>query len=150
MFGGKKEKALQDELYTIKKQIAEYSDELKEDSVQMTVSRVQMEENIEILEEKLECVGELAEESCRTGKELYIAMQLYMRRVKEKRCGIECFGAYPRSTLPIGSDARRQQESEGLSSHHASLCSGQLLFRKHPTIHRSVLLHRMPPMVLRK
>ena len=31
MFGGKKEKALQDELYTIKKQIAEYSDELKED-----------------------------------------------------------------------------------------------------------------------
>ena len=36
MFGGKKEKALQDELYTIKKQIAEYSDELKEDSVQMT------------------------------------------------------------------------------------------------------------------
>ena len=32
MFGGKKEKALQDELYTIKKQIAEYSDELKEDS----------------------------------------------------------------------------------------------------------------------
>ena len=71
MFGGKKEKALQDELYTIKKQIAEYSDELKEDSVQMTVSRVQMEENIEILEEKLECVGELAEESCRTGKELY-------------------------------------------------------------------------------
>ena len=71
MFGGKKEKALQDELYTIKKQIAEYSDELKEDSVQMTASRVQMEENIEILEEKLECVGELAEESCRTGKELY-------------------------------------------------------------------------------
>ena len=64
MFGGKKEKALQDELYTIKKQIAEYSDELKEDSVQMTASRVQMEENIEILEEKLECVGELAEESC--------------------------------------------------------------------------------------
>ena len=58
MFGGKKEKALQDELYTIKKQIAEYSDELKEDSVQMTASRVQMEENIEILEEKLECVGE--------------------------------------------------------------------------------------------
>lgn len=57
MFGGKKEKALQDELYTIKKQIAEYSDELKEDSVQMTASRVQMEENIEILEEKLECVG---------------------------------------------------------------------------------------------
>ena len=55
MFGGKKEKALQDELYTIKKQIAEYSDELKEDSVQMTASRVQMEENIEILEEKLEC-----------------------------------------------------------------------------------------------
>ena len=48
MFGGKKEKALQDELYTIKKQIAEYSDELKEDSVQMTASRVQMEENIEI------------------------------------------------------------------------------------------------------
>ena len=40
MFGGKKEKALQDELYTIKKQIAEYSDELKEDSVQMTASRV--------------------------------------------------------------------------------------------------------------
>ena len=39
MFGGKKEKALQDELYTIKKQIAEYSDELKEDSVQMTASR---------------------------------------------------------------------------------------------------------------
>lgn len=68
MFGGKKEKALQDELYTIKKQIAEYSDELKEDSVQMTASRVQMEENIEILEEKLECVGELAEESCRTEK----------------------------------------------------------------------------------
>ena len=61
MFGGKKEKALQDELYTIKKQIAEYSDELKEDSVQMTASRGQMEENIEILEEKLECVGELAE-----------------------------------------------------------------------------------------
>mgnify|MGYP000409321323 CR=1 FL=1 len=58
MFGGKKEKALQDELYTIKKQIAEYSDELKEDSVQMTASRVQMEENIEILEEKLECVGD--------------------------------------------------------------------------------------------
>ena len=71
MFGGKKEKALQDDLYTIKRQIAEYSDELKEDSVQMTASRVQMEENIEILEEKLECVGELAEESCRTGKELY-------------------------------------------------------------------------------
>ena len=46
--------------------------------------------------------------------ELYIAMQLYMRRVKEKRCGIECFGAYPRSTLPIGSDARRQQESSFL------------------------------------
>lgn len=68
MFGGKKEKALQDELYTIKKQIAEYSDELKEDSVQMTASRVQMEENIEILEEKLECVGELAEESCRQEK----------------------------------------------------------------------------------
>ena len=44
MFGGKKEKALQDELYTIKKQIAEYSDELKEDSVQMTASRVQMED----------------------------------------------------------------------------------------------------------
>ena len=42
--------------------------------------------------------------------ELYIAMQLYMRRVKEKRCGIECFGAYLKSTLPIGSDARRQQE----------------------------------------
>ncbi len=40
--------------------------------------------------------------------ELYIAMQLYMRRVKEKRCGIECFGAYLKSTLPIGSDARRQ------------------------------------------
>ena len=39
--------------------------------MQMTASRVQMEENIEILEEKLECVGELAEESCRTGKELY-------------------------------------------------------------------------------
>ena len=57
MFGGKKEKALQDELYTIKKQIAEYSDELKEDSVQMTASRVQMEENIEILEELvLPCV----------------------------------------------------------------------------------------------
>ena len=71
MFGGKKEKALQDELYTIKKQIAEYSDELKEDSVQMTASRVQMEENIEILEEKLECVDELAAESCRTRKELY-------------------------------------------------------------------------------
>ena len=44
----------------------------------------------------------------------------------------------------------KHQQSEGLSSHHASLCSGQLLFRKHPTIHRSVLLHRMPPMVLRK
>ena len=42
--------------------------------------------------------------------ELYIAMQLYMRRVKEKRCGIECFGAYLKSTLPIGSDALRQQE----------------------------------------
>ena len=42
--------------------------------------------------------------------ELYIAMQLYMRRVKEKRCGIECVGAYLKSTLPIGSDARRQQE----------------------------------------
>lgn len=55
MFGGKKEKALQDELYTIKKQIAEYSDELKEDSVQMTASRVQMEENIEILEEVRMC-----------------------------------------------------------------------------------------------
>ena len=73
MFGGKKEKALQDELYTIKKQIAEYSDELKEDSVQMTASRVQMEENIEILEEKLECVGELAEE-----------------RSEERRVGKEC------------------------------------------------------------
>ena len=41
---------------------------------------------------------------------LYIAMQLYMRKVKEKQCGIECFGVYPRSTLPIGSDALRQQE----------------------------------------
>ena len=30
MFGGKKEKALQDELYTIKKGISEYSEELKE------------------------------------------------------------------------------------------------------------------------
>ena len=81
MFGGKKEKALQDELYTIKKQIAEYSDELKEDSVQMTASRVQMEENIEILEEKLECVGELAEESCRTGKELYIMLWNLLRQI---------------------------------------------------------------------
>ena len=41
---------------------------------------------------------------------LYIAMQLYMRKVKEKQCGIECFGVYPRSTLQIGSDALRQQE----------------------------------------
>ena len=47
--------------------------------------------------------------------ELYIAMQLYMRRVKEKRCGIECFGAYLKSTLPIGSDARRQQERSFLA-----------------------------------
>ena len=47
--------------------------------------------------------------------ELYIAMQLYMRRVKEKRCGIECFGAYLKSTLPIGSDARRQQEHSFLA-----------------------------------
>ena len=39
MFGGKKEKALQDELYTIKKGISEYSEELKEHSVQMTASR---------------------------------------------------------------------------------------------------------------
>lgn len=71
MFGGKKEKALQEELYTIKKQIAEYSDELKEHSVQMTASRVQMEENIKNLEDKIECVGELAQESSSTGKELY-------------------------------------------------------------------------------
>lgn len=47
--------------------------------------------------------------------ELYIAMQLYMRRVKEKRCGIECFGVYLKSTLPIGSDARRQQERSFLA-----------------------------------
>ena len=63
MFGGKKEKALQDELYTIKKQIAEYSDELKEVYQEVLLDMID--------EEKLECVGELAEESCRTGKELY-------------------------------------------------------------------------------
>ena len=83
MFGGKKEKALQDELYTIKKQIAEYSDELKEDSVQMTASRVQMEENIEILEEKLECVGELAEEkkNCTVHSLKYIMLWNLLRQI---------------------------------------------------------------------
>ena len=80
MFGGKKEKALQDELYTIKKQIAEYSDELKEDSVQMTVSRVQMEENIEILEEKLECVGEL-EKNCTVHSLKYIMLWNLLRQI---------------------------------------------------------------------
>ena len=34
---------------------------------------------------------------------------------KEKRCGIECFGVYLKSTLPIGSDARRQQERSFLA-----------------------------------
>ena len=69
MFGGKKEKAhCRTNSIRSKKQIAEYSDELKEDSVQMTASRVQMEENIEILEEKLECVGELAEEAAEQEK----------------------------------------------------------------------------------
>ena len=81
MFGGKKEKALQDELYTIKKQIAEYSDELKEDSVQMTASRVQMEENIEILEEKLECVGELAEKNCTVHSLKYIMLWNLLRQI---------------------------------------------------------------------
>lgn len=71
MFGGKKEKALQDELYTIKKGISEYSEELKEHSVQMTASRVQMEENVDVLGEKIECVEELAQESHKMGKELY-------------------------------------------------------------------------------
>ena len=71
MFGGKKEKALQDELYTIKKGISEYSEELKEHSVQMMASRVQMEENIDVLGEKIECVEELAQESHKMGKELY-------------------------------------------------------------------------------
>lgn len=87
MFGGKKEKALQDELYTIKKQIAEYSDELKEDSVQMTASRVQMEENIEILEEKLECVGDWQkraaeqEKNCTVHSLKYIMLWNLLRQI---------------------------------------------------------------------
>lgn len=37
---------------------------------------------------------------------------------------------------------RTHRQNEGRSSHHASLCSSQSLFRKRLTIHRSVLLHR--------
>ena len=45
---------------------------------------------------------------------------------------------------------RTHRQNEGRSSHHASLCSSQSLFRKRLTIHRSVLLHRRLPMVLQK
>lgn len=73
MFGGKREKALEEELFTVREQsgqrkkllheIAEQKDNILEQFAQMTASRAQMEKDIEQTKEEMQHIYELAESS---------------------------------------------------------------------------------------
>lgn len=84
MFGGKREKALEEELAAVKKaneqkqavfrEITEQKDNVIEQFARMTASRAQMEKDIEELKENMQQVHELAENSAKAAGDIHNTM----------------------------------------------------------------------------
>lgn len=81
MFGGKREKALEEELFTVREQsgqrkkllyeIAEQKDNILEQFAQMTASHAQMEKDINQTKEEMQHIYELAESSTETAGDIH-------------------------------------------------------------------------------